>query len=316
MKKKVALVIRANHFFTLLLFIICCRSYCQSAKVTVTQDFQIGQQKNYDVLRGKIDSRRPGMENIKSSTDVAFVVLSKKDKYKECSWKYGKTKMIGIDESEIDEQTNKVLNIYEGLEVKFLIDDIGAVQEITNFEECKKYIESAFKIVYETGTQKYTQEQLSKMNNALKSTYASADMLVNTYCPELSVFFNMFGETIKVDSIYLSKSELPNPFGGRSFPTDVKTKTETVENGIVKISVEQKIPKNDLNDIMKETFIELSKLSDKPFNENEVPKLNMTTTIYYTYDVTGKFLKEVYSEKIIESDDLKQTQTITVVLKN
>lgn len=295
-----------------------CNSNGQSKRtdtVKIIQDFQLGTKYQYEVQRGKIDSRKPGIENFKSSTDVEFCVLSHNKDVRECSWKYGSTKVIGINSDQIDEQSSKFMNVFQGMEVKFTIDNNAIIQEITNFEECNRYIENAFKQIYENTSKTMTPEQHTKIMGTLKATYETPEMLVSTYCPELTVFFSMFGESLKSDSVYISKSDLPNPFGGRSFPTNVTTKIERIEDNIAIISVEQTIPSKDLNSIMKETFIELSKLSEKPFNVNEIPKVNMKTYATFSYDIKKKSLNEISSEKHIETNDVKQTQTLKVIFK-
>jgi hypothetical protein len=147
---------------------------------------------------------------------------------------------------------------------------------------------------------------------ALESTYASPEVLVGTYCPELSVFFTLFGDTLTSDSSYVSVSELPNPFGGRNFPATVTKKIENYTNDVALISIKQSIPQKDLTEIMTETMRELSKMGDRPFNESEVPKINMTTVTNYSYDIEAKKLKQVLTTKLIETDALTQKQTIKV----
>lgn len=285
-------------------------------QVELVQNFQLGTKYQYEVQRGKIDSRQPGSENIKSATEIEFNILTENNDIKECSWKYGLTKAIGVNPNQIDEQSKKLMNIYQGFEVKFTIDNRGIIQEITNFEECKIYIKNTFKLIYENDSNKMTQEQYNNMMETLKASYESPEILVSTYCPELTIFFAMFGEAIKSDSAKVSKSDLPNPFGGRNFPTNVSTKIQSIKDSIALIAVNQTILSNDFNSIMKETFIELSKLSEKPFNENEIPKMNMSTNTTYNYNFQIKSLNEVYTEKLIEVDDVKQIQTLKVIFKN
>ena len=285
-------------------------------KIDIVQTFLPGTKYLFEVQRGKIDSKHPKIKDIKSSTAVEFTILLEKKGIYECAWKYGSTKVIGINPDLIDEQTKKFMNVHQGIEVKFNVDKSGAIKEITNYDECKIYIENAFKVILENAPNKATPEQYSNMMKALKSSYATPEILVSTYCPELTVFFMLFGETIKSDTIYISKSYLPNPFGGRSFPSNVTTKVDSLKENIALISVKQTIPENDLNAIMEETFIELSKLSKKPFLKNEIPKMNMATSAVFSYDYNKKVMKEVYSEKLIETAGNSQTQTLKVKLKN
>lgn len=282
--------------------------------VEIVQNFQTGKKYRYEVLRGNTDSRKPGNENIKSCTDVEFCIINKKKDIKECSWKYGQTKITGVNMDQLDEQARKQLNLYEGIEVKFLVDQNGTILEITNFEECKASVEKAFELLYSNTNR--TPEQYEKIKGALKSTFKTPEILVSTYCPELSVYFNMFGKTISSDSVVISHSELANPFGGRGFPTDVSTKIDEIRDNVAIISTRQTIPQQELKSIMKETFTELNKLSERPVKEEEIPEINITIFSTSYFDIQKKELKEVSLEKFTDVDDVKQTQTLKIILKN
>jgi hypothetical protein len=269
-----------------------------------------------EVRRGKSDSRQPGTEKIKSTTEVEFTVSSSKNSLKECSWNYGPTKIIGVNPDQIDDQTKKLVNTYEGLEVKLAIDKSGIIQELTNFDECKQHIENSFRVIYNSSPNRLSDDEIAKMMNAIKPTYATPEIFLQTYCPEIGLFFTLFGETINVGSVRVTHSELPNPFGGRSFPAEVSTKVDGIEQDIATISVRQTIPEKDLTVIMRETMVELSKLSSKPFSDNEIPKMNVTTISIFKYDYKRNELIEVNSKKDIEADIVKQTQTLQVLMKN
>ncbi len=80
--------------------------------------------------------------------------------------------------------------------------------------------------------------------------------------------------------------------------------------------VRQEVPADDLNAIMKETFSELARLSGKPFNENEIPKVAIATSTAYHYDMRSSVLTGLYSEKLMEVNGTQQIQTLKVVLKD
>ncbi|HET6226737.1 MAG TPA: hypothetical protein VFF27_10690, partial [Bacteroidia bacterium] len=192
-------------------------------KVEITQNFEVGNHFKYEVQRGKIDSQVRDSDKYKSSTDIDFTVLGEKNGMKECSWKYGATSILGAAPEQIDQRTRNLINIYKGIELRFLIDEKGAFHEITNYEECKAAISNQFKFIYENASSKTTPEQFEKMSEAMSATYDTPEKLISTYFPELSLFFNLFGKTVEADSIYHSKTELSNPFGGRNFPAELTT---------------------------------------------------------------------------------------------
>ncbi len=284
--------------------------------ILIRQDFKIGKKYQYEIERAKIDSRQPGLEKVKSSTNIELFVYANHGNYKECSWKYGSTKITGVDPRQIDEQTKISLNLYEGIEIKFRINEFGTFQEILNFEDCKKQIETAFKKVYDNATQKPTLEERDKIESTLKKSYETPDLLIGTFCPEITILFSLFGEQFNTDSLYNSQSDVPNPFGGRSFPANVLTSIDETNSDIATIVVRQIIPSTELNAIMKETFMELSKKSNKKFDEKEIPTLNISSTLSYDFNFQKSVLNKVSSEKIIEAGGIKQTQILNVILKN
>jgi hypothetical protein len=302
----------------ILLLISGCNTNGQIRKhatVEITQNFEIGKKYSYEIQRGKVDSRNPDLEKVKTSTFIEFSILAMNGEDKECSWKYGLTKVIGITPEMIDEQTKKLINIYEGIEVKFAIDKNGSIKKINNYEDCILSLEKAYKIIYENPANKQTPEQIDKILSMLKSSYATPEMMVSSYFPELNLFYNLFGETINSDSIYVSRSELLNPFGGRVLPTNVTTKTDSLTDNFIIISIDQSVPSNDLNAIMKETLMEMSKSTNRSFNENEVLKMKMSICTKFNYDRKNNLLTEVYSDKLIESNGTKQSQTLKIILK-
>jgi hypothetical protein len=280
-------------------------------KVAILQSFEVGKTYNYEVQRGKSDSRQPGSEKMKSSTEVHLSIESATGTLRKCVWKYGTTSLIGMS---ADPQTAKLLNLYEGMEVRFNLDEVGRIQEITNFEECKAYLEKASAVIYENSEIK--PEKWKQIQAMLANTYSTPEIMVNTYCPELTIFFTIFGENIEMDTTYVTQSELSNPFGGKNFSTNVAMNLALLSDSIATIAIEQTIPESSLNAIMKETFVEIAKQAGKPFREDDILKMQISTRSVYTYNHLVNTLKEVKVEKFIEVDDVKQIQTISVLLKN
>jgi hypothetical protein len=284
------------------------------AQVEIVQNFEVGKKYQYELQRGNADSRHPETKIQKAITDIELTVL-KKDKLTECSWKYGRTRTEGIDLNAIDEYNRAMINIYEGIEEKFLLDEKGRIQEITNYEECKNFIENSLKYICDNLGSKATPEQIEQVKESFKTSYANPEILVETYCPDLTVFFSENGEVYRRDSVYVSKGEIGNPFGGKNFPTDVSKKFEKVKGEISEINIQQVIPPSELKSIMKETFIEFSKLASKPFNENDIPNMSMKSTMTFEFNYKTREMEKVFSERVNETSGVTQRQTMLILKK-
>lgn len=283
------------------------------AVIELIQNFEPGKRFTLDIRKGKVDSRQPGTENMRSSTSVELSIKGNAQS-REAIWTYGPTVIVGGPPGKTDQQTQNLLNLYKGVQVKFRLDEQGQIQELTNFEECKKQLAKGMELTFANASRTITPEEKKQMTESLKPSFVSPDVLLGTYFPELQGYFSMFGAVLLSDSVYNSPAEIPNPFGGRSFPATQRTKVEEITNAVATISVQQIIPKEDLQSIMKETFIELAKSTGKPFEESEVPKVNFMAKSVFSYDYKNKVLKEVFTEKQIEADGVKQTQTLQVIL--
>lgn len=281
--------------------------------IYVTQDFKVGSTYNYDVQRGKSDSRKPGSEDIKSSTAITFKVLSLQDNLRKCSWKYGKT--IILRKGEKMDLPSQESELYEGLNVMFTINN-GAMVELDNYEECRKFMDNAVTLMLKSASSKSTDDESRNIIEAMKASYDTPEKLVQTYCPEITVFFQLFGETINADSVTVYATEVVNPLGGPNFPGVNAIQLDTIMNNVATISVHQIISKEDLNAVITETFKELSKKMGKPFSPSDIPDFNTEAVTRYQFNIAKQILKDVMVEKTITTGNIRQMQTIKVSLKD
>ncbi len=285
--------------------------------IFIQQNFKPNKKYILEIIRSKTDSKEPQMASAGLVTTVELEVLTKeKSLFRECSWKYGATKFLGIPPESIDEKTLKMVNSYKGMDVRFLVDEKGVFQSLTNYSECKASIEKSFQLYSDLGAKPQSPEEFKKMMEALSPSYDNPEILISTYCPEIDLYFFLFGQTLNADSVYQEKTELANPFGGSTFPSVSIAKVEDVTSDIAYLSVKQIIEDEDLKRIMQETFKQFAQNSSKPFDEREIPQMNMSTSTLFTFDKKNNIMKEVLGEKFIETGDRKQIQRLKVVLKN
>ena len=154
------------------------------------------------------------MGEIKSRTNIEIRVLSETRGSKECAWKYGSTEIVGFSKNQeeyndFEKRNYNILNIYQGLEIKFILDSLGRMEKITNFEDCKRFIESAFTTVLNNGAVKPTPDIIEKTRNALKPSYETQEVFLSTYCSEITSYFAIAGQTYSLDSVYTYLSDVP-----------------------------------------------------------------------------------------------------------
>lgn len=308
-----------------LLTLLCIMSImsCNNGKkeideITVVQNFEQGKTYQFEVHKKHITFEDPNSENVKVITKVEFNVIGKKGEYKQCVWKYGLSYVEGINMSTIDDFTKMIMNSNEGLEVKFLIDDKGVFQEITNYEECKAHFEKTNRRIYENSPNKMSADEIENYMELIAPTMVNADVLVGTYCPEIMLHFRMFGMKAKLDSVSIYESEIENSFGGRNFKSQESIALDTIytDEGIATISIKNEVSKGEFDKIIKESLGDKSLGDKKPFKDAEIPKMDLVIRSLYNYDYNNQILKESYFEKTITNGEVSNKNITTVILKN
>lgn len=300
-------------------FLTSCKSAGQtnkSAVVEVVQEFKPSRKYQYEVQKRTIDSRQIGSDKITTTTGIEFSVLSDSSELKECIWRQGLTRIVGIDPSLIDEETSSILNLHQGLELKFTIDHNGRIHKILNFEQCKQNIENGYKHYYDKFRTQDSPDDFSEIADLLKITYETEEALMNKFFPEVLIFFSLFGETIKSDTAYVSTSAIPNPFGGDSMMTSDTIKIERIKDDIVTISMAQGIPESAISAFIDKAVSKFPNVSDEPLSENKKSKSLWRSFATYSYDNKAKCLKQVALEKNMELEGDRQTQILKILSKN
>lgn len=283
--------------------------------ITILQQPNLGQTLTYEIIRGKIDSRNPMTEKLRTSTTSTFSVISSRGELFECNWLTGHTVMLGIDEKYIDEQTQRKLNMQKGFVIKFLVNEQGVFQEMTNYEEATKFLDNLFGAMNEYATNKLNDNDLDKLKNSMTVTYSTPELLINTYCPELSILLGYVGERFHPDSVYTSQEYVANPFSGKNFEAELTTKIDTIYQDKVFLSAEQYIDQSQIDKILQETFEVFAKDANKPFKKEDVPNLKMQSSSQIVFNQKKKIMEKIATKKDLETQGIKQQQILEVILK-
>ncbi len=282
--------------------------------VRIVQSFEPGRTYHLEVQRRKHHSEDRDTIRITGTTPVELTITGAHDGLKLCSWKYGTTKLSGVDPALVDVQTKQLMNVYEGLEVMFLVNQDGMYQQMANFERCKAQILSTVRTLLNSGATAASPEDVNTIVRELEASLTEERVLADTFFPELPAYFSFFGKTLTADSSYKKTDTTPNPFGGERFPFIEMAKLVFAGKQEARIHVAREIPEKDLNEILTETFRELNASSGQIFDEKLVPKFRMRTDSYYGYDRVKKRLSDLVMEKTVEIDNTKQMQFVRVKL--
>ena len=271
--------------------------------------FRPGNTYQLEVQKGKADSRKPGSEKMIESTDVELKVVSGKNGFSKCCWKYGSSRIVGFDPAGLDKKTRKLLDMMKGLEVRFVIDASGSMVTMSNYKECRKNIERSYQALFDYASS--DAEARKKVLDVIRPTTATP-LLIGTYCPDLNIYFSLFGEVLNTDSTYVIHSDMPNPLGGDDFPATLTTRVDSVTDPIAFISKRQSIKDEDLKAYVQQILTKFKSGDDK---DSTAVNMNMSTLTRFNFDYKVDMLREVYAERHIEADNVKQVQTYRVTLK-
>lgn len=299
---------RFFRLLTLILFASCSIINGQEVEiksVNIKPNFLVGEKYKIEVFESKSQERYSVLNDDVTSTIVHFEIIKDINDLKECSWKYGKVSKIGVD---LDENQNKLLNILNGIELKFLVDKNGIIQEILNFEDCKESILKAYRSIPEI-------ENSGVLKN-IRSSFESPERFVTFLFPSLTLYFKINGHQFYADSINTSNSFIASPFGGSDIPAVNITKIDSINSNEVVISRTQTIKKEGLRDLIIETFKDLSQRNNIPFDESQVPKkIDISISEVYIYNHLSDILLKVSMKKVIEVDNMKIEQIFKVEIK-
>ncbi len=301
--------------FGILLFLSSCKTNKPyPKKIELEHSFKSGKTYHFEIQRGMKNAENPEYEKYVNKTQVTMKVLNEYNGNIECSWVYGNTYMSGIKTELLDEQTQKAMNIYKGFELRFVLSKKGELLGITNYEACKKQIEQLF--LKDLAAIDFNSKNGKTVLNTMKNTYSTELKMINTYFPEITYYFSIFGTSLKTDSTHYSLTEIANPFGDKTFKGISTVKVENINDNIAFISNNTTIPPIELKSVMRSSFKEMAKISGKPLDESEIPTINISSNSTFVYYYKKKILIEMYREKIIEENGVKTIQTLKVILKN
>ncbi|MEP1033073.1 hypothetical protein [Ekhidna sp.] len=278
--------------------------------VVLTQRFNIGETYRFEIIRGNEDSRNPSSKDAFSITSASATVENGIDGNRIVKFQYGETRMVGIEMPPDVLEQFKSQDVYYGIELSLIVDSEGIFYELENYSSAKDQLEKAMMKIY-TG-RSFDEATINKIKRQLATTYETEEKLIDTYFPELSIYFNAFGNTYTIGEVQQYEYETTNPFGGEPFPIQSKLELEEMDGMIAVIRGKETIRPDDLNRVLKSTFRKLAESNRQGFDEREIPEFTMESTTEMKYDTASNKLFYVSVVKNINASGVSQKITTRI----
>jgi hypothetical protein len=275
-------------------------------EVSLTHNFEVGNTYQFEIKRGKEDSRDPSSQGAFTVTLAKATVTKGNKNRRTITLLYGETRIEGDGIPQEVKEQYKGQDLYYGIEISLIVDEEGNFFELSNYENVKMQLESAMIKMYKSQGTKIDEATFGLIQQQLAITYDTEEKLLDTYFPELSIYFNAFGNLYTKDVPQKVNYESNNPFGGEPFPITSKVVFKELNGRIAIINGIETIKPEDLNRIMKSTFKNIAESAGRTFNESEIPEFNIITTSEMRYNTDENALISVVMNKQIIANGLEQ----------
>ncbi len=298
--------------FTILFFNDCRPKHNLSLgnNLQITQAFEIGKTYKYTIQKSKQKSEDT-TSNSPIIINVSLKILSALDSLKLCSWLYGKLTILGLSE---DRYSEDVVNIFNGNEIKFLMDSKGIFKEITNYENAKSDLENTFLRRGKLTEVDFDEEEYKKTIEAIKFTYATPELLINSYFQEIPLLFGLFGEIVHLDSVSLDSLAVTYEIYD-AFNNGIEiTKVAEINKPFIQIIRKTIFQKEALSAFFKNIGKKLSNKSSELKKVENLENGGMVIVTKFLYNYVEKIMTEVESTKTASWDQAKYQEVTKIKL--
>ncbi len=300
----------------LLLSLISFSASIAQSKVKVIQEFVPGEKYNFEVKRGKEDSRDQSTKGLFVITPMTANVMTSKDNFRTIALKYGESTLVGREVSLEVQEKYRNEELYTGIEIALIIDHEGKFHGLADFDGVKKQLENAMAKLYEIKGATIDESTFNQIKDLLSDTYDTEEELIATYFPEISIYFNQFGNDYKFQKKQHLRYDSPNPFDGPPFPMMGTSEFSEFDDPIAIIKGSDSIKPEDLRRILISTFKPIAEAAGQSFNELEIPEFDMIVTSECVYNTKTKKLISVTMNKRIKMSDVEQNVFIGLRMVN
>ena len=140
-------------------------------EISVNQNFRIGESYEYEIKRGKEDSRSPQSKEIFTITSAIAEVTKGQGNNRIVTFNYGESRIEGKNlPPEVSEQYKKQ-ELYYGIKISIIVDELGNFYGLSNYESTKNQLEQAMIKMYESQGTKIEESTFNQLKQQLLVTY-------------------------------------------------------------------------------------------------------------------------------------------------
>lgn len=212
------------------------------------------------------------------------------------------------DSYDIPDEYQEIFSKYDILEILYATNELGAFNEILNWEELGKTLSTMIDELVEVlgKDNKELHGILFKTMKPIKEAFSTKNGIENFVVGELQFFHFPLGIDIDAKEPSFYVDELPNMFGGNPIKANVKLYIDTVdfEENFCVLKQEQSLDQNDVK-IMLTDFLKKLEIGDKEFDtifDKAVVKIDDYNVYEYYYYPGVPHRIETNRESIINID--------------
>lgn len=235
--------------------------------VSLVPKWQAGDKLRFEMVRTRERSQKgePARRGI-AATDFEVEVLSASKTGFVLAWTWDETR---IDDPELASNVvaRKMANLMNGFRMILDADPHGAFRGVQNWAELKdkgaRLIETVSDEMKKAGLDEAT---LSTVRGQVSAMFASKGQIDRFATREPQLFFMIMGTEFEGDAPIEMDSELPNPFGGESFPSRARIALKEVnkETGLAHVTFQQIVEPKEARRIMEQSLREMARRIGKP----------------------------------------------------
>lgn len=263
------------------------------------------------------DKLSKGEKTLKTTTyDVIMTIVDSTESGYSVKWEYENHKI----DYELEQFEKGLMEICEGISVKYKTNELGEFENIENWEEMKNIADEAFNNWI--SEKKDLPDSISVgLKNMLLAMFES-EQQINYWARDLQFFHYLYGVNLSRTVPFEGIKHYTNPFINKTMEGTQKIEVVAVdeENLIAQIKVKSGIDgdkaKALMIDFVKHNMERLGIKDENEIKEEHIPNYAVTEEIDCIYDIqTGYILKGSYSKLTRLNDDYKLT-TYEYELKN
>jgi hypothetical protein len=253
--------------------------------------------------------------DVSTRAGVKVEILQADEKGYILGWTQGETTFDNPEHAK-NPLVKAMVDLAKDYRIELIVDKEGSLEGVKNWKEVQK---KSFEILdlltvemTKSGVPKATVDSLRKMVEPLAS---SEESIVTFFVREPAVLLIPLGHVYSPGKSIPYLDEMPNPFGGESFPTKSEIKLERIDakTGHAVIRQKQTLDPAHVTRILEKTMKDLGKKLGKPFPpDQELPEFSvLDETEFVVESKTGRLVSGSHV-RVTKTAGLVQRETIVL----